>query len=201
MNRIVRALLTDRRGASAAEFAIVLPLMLILLFGIIDAGRYAYSFNRAEKATQVGARFAVVTTPVAPGLAAFDFTTTGVAAGDPILRGTYGPLTCTSTACACDPGGVCPTGTGAPVGAMPELLARMKAIDPEIVDTNVRVTYTASGLGFAGDPTGMNISPLVTVSLSGMTFKPVTSLLLASITLNSARTTLTAEDSIGSQSN
>ena len=98
MNRIVRALLTDRRGASAAEFAIVLPLMLILLFGIIDAGRYAYSFNRAEKATQVGARFAVVTTPVAPGLAAFDFTTTGVAAGDPILRGTYGPLTCTSTA-------------------------------------------------------------------------------------------------------
>lgn len=199
MRRIAYSLLTDRRGASAAEFALVLPLLLILLFGIIDAGRYAYSFNRAEKATQVGARFAVVTAPVAPGLAAFDFTTTGIAAGDPIPATALSPVTCASTGCTCT--GTCPTGVGAVTGSWTQLLARMKAIDPEISDTNVRVIYSGSGLGFAGDPTGMNISPLVTVSLSGMTFKPVTSLLLASITLNSARTTLTAEDSIGTQSN
>ena len=60
------ALIRDERGASAAEFALVLPLLLLLLFGIIDAGRLAWEFNRAEKATQVGARVAVVTDPI-PG--------------------------------------------------------------------------------------------------------------------------------------
>ena len=35
------AFLTDRRGATAAEFALVLPAALLLLFGVIDVGRYA----------------------------------------------------------------------------------------------------------------------------------------------------------------
>ena len=33
-------LLRDRRGASAAEFGLVLPLLVILLLGLIDAGRF-----------------------------------------------------------------------------------------------------------------------------------------------------------------
>ena len=65
---IVALLIRDRRGASAAEFALVLPLLILLLFGIIDAGRFMWEINRAEKATQVGARMAVVTDPVSRGL-------------------------------------------------------------------------------------------------------------------------------------
>ena len=42
----------NRSGASAAEFALVLPILLILLLGIIDAGRWLWTYNRAEKATQ-----------------------------------------------------------------------------------------------------------------------------------------------------
>ncbi len=57
----------DRRGASAAEFALVLPLLLLLLFGIIDAGRFLYETNRAEKATQMGARYAIVTNVIPAG--------------------------------------------------------------------------------------------------------------------------------------
>lgn len=200
MSRAPASLVRDCRGASAAEFALVLPFLLIMLLGIIDIGRYAYAFNRAEKATQVGARFAVVTDPVAPGLKAYDFTNAGIAPGDSIPASALSPITCSKAAgCTCT--GTCPTGTGAVTGAWTTLRDRMTATDPDIQEKDIRVTYSGSGLGFAGDPTGMNISPLVTVSLSGMTFKPVTGLLLKSINLGSAQTTLTAEDSVGSQSN
>jgi Flp pilus assembly protein TadG len=60
------------RGSTAAEFAMTLPLVILLLFGIIDAGRLAWEFNRAEKATQVGARVAVVTNSFPSGLLTAD---------------------------------------------------------------------------------------------------------------------------------
>ena len=53
-------LILDRRASSAAEFALVLPAALLLLFGIIDVGRYAWQLNEYEKATQMGARHAVM---------------------------------------------------------------------------------------------------------------------------------------------
>ena len=58
---ILGKLCRDRSGAGAAEFALVLPLFLMFLLGIIDAGRYMWEHNRAEKATQMGTRYAVVT--------------------------------------------------------------------------------------------------------------------------------------------
>jgi len=63
-----RHLLRSTAGSSAAEFALVLPLFLILLFGVIDAGRFMWEYNQAEKATQVGARVAVVTNVLASQL-------------------------------------------------------------------------------------------------------------------------------------
>ena len=60
----------DRRGAGAAEFALVLPLSILFLVGLLDTGRLFYDINRGEKATQIGARWAVVTDPLAPELAA-----------------------------------------------------------------------------------------------------------------------------------
>ena len=46
---LLRAFLRDRRGASAAEFALVLPLFLLFLLGTIDAGRYIWAVNEAER--------------------------------------------------------------------------------------------------------------------------------------------------------
>jgi Flp pilus assembly protein TadG len=56
-----RDLARDQSAATAAEFALVLPLLLIFLFGVIDAGRWMWAYNQAEKATQMGARMAIVT--------------------------------------------------------------------------------------------------------------------------------------------
>ena len=67
----------DRSGASAVEFALVLPLLLLFLFGIIDAGRYLWEVNKAEKATHYGARMAVVTNVVSPALAATNYVGVG----------------------------------------------------------------------------------------------------------------------------
>ena len=55
-------------GATAAEFALVLPLLLMFMLGLIDVGRVMWTMNRAEKATQMGARYAVATAVLPQGL-------------------------------------------------------------------------------------------------------------------------------------
>ena len=195
----------DCRGAGAAEFTLVLPLLLVLLFGLIDGGRFAWEYNRAEKATQVGARMAVVTDVVSTGLR--DNTYVGVNVGGKTLVGgdtipvdALGTITCNSSTCSCT--GACGGITaGRNATAFTNLVNRMRQIKPDIDEGNVRILYRGSGLGYAGDPNGMEMSPLVTVELTGLQFRPITSLTLASVTMPSFATTLTAEDGVGSVSN
>lgn len=195
----------DRSGASAVEFALVLPLLLLLLFGIIDAGRFLWEVNKAEKATQVGARMAVVTNPIAGGLAAASYVGVGgLTQGDLIPASQLGQIVCTNTNC-CVPTSLCTTPYPAlgtyDGGTFSAIVTRMQGMKRDIAPANVRITYRGSGLGYAGDPNGMEISPLVTVELTGMTFKPAVGLMLRSVTLPDFRTTLTAEDSAGTVSN
>ena len=84
---ILARLLKDRAAASAAEFALVLPLLLFFLFGIVDGGRLMWMSNRAEKAAQMGARYAAVTDMIPSTLASRDFALNGgVPGGDPVPR-------------------------------------------------------------------------------------------------------------------
>ncbi len=196
----LRRLLSDQRANSAAEFALVLPLTLILLFGIIDGCRFMWEANRAEKATQMGARMAAVTNPVAGGLNSTDFTgVSGLKVGDPIPAATVPAITCTDLSCTCGgcPGGLPGTYNSA---AFTALVSRMADMKPDIKAANVEVVYSGSGLGYAGDPTGADVSPLVTVRLKSLQFTPVTSFMLATISMPSFSTTLTAEDLVGTAS-
>jgi len=199
------------RAASAAEFALVLPLLLLFIFGIIDVGRFMWEVNQAEKATQVGARMAIVTDPVSSGLVDVDFASSTLPAGSLIPADALGNLVCSSTACTCAD---CPTSIGAGVNsaAFTALVTRMAQIKPGITAANVEITYRGSGFGYAGaaatgtgggsaPPETMEISPLVTVSLKDVEFTPIASLLLANIDLPAFSTTLTAEDSAGTYSN
>lgn len=196
----LRLLVRDSHGAGAAEFALVLPLFLLLLFGVIDGGRFLWEVNRAEKATQVGVRMAIVTAVVASDLPAVDYTTeASLSPGDTIPAAALGEVKCTNSACTCEVS-PCP-GLTRDSTAFDKIVERMQDIAPDITAANVEVLYRGSGLGFAGDPNGMDVSPLVTVQLKDLEFRPITTLLFVGINLPSSAATLTAEDSIGSHSN
>jgi Flp pilus assembly protein TadG len=47
----------DRRGAAAAELAILLPLLVLLLLGSVDLGRFAYTYITVTSAARAGAAF------------------------------------------------------------------------------------------------------------------------------------------------
>ena len=198
-----RLLLRDQRGASAAEFALVLPLLILLLLGLIDAGRFIWEYNRAEKATQMGARYAVATAPVAPGIASFSFAVTdGVIPGDPIPTANFDYAECDNTDCApCVGGNICGT-IGYDATAFNNIVARMSAFYPAITPAGVKVEYRNIGLGYAGDPNGPDVAPLVTVRLTGLTFKPITTLIFGlNLPMPDFRAALTLEDGAGSEAN
>jgi Flp pilus assembly protein TadG len=48
------------RGQSLVEFSLVLPILLLLLFGIIDAGRLIFTYNDVANAARSGVRTAIV---------------------------------------------------------------------------------------------------------------------------------------------
>jgi Flp pilus assembly pilin Flp len=54
-----------QRGAAAIEFALVMLLIFVpLLLGLLDFGRWLFAWNAASEATRLGARIAVVCSPV-----------------------------------------------------------------------------------------------------------------------------------------
>jgi len=193
----------NQSGASAAEFALVLPLLLLMIFGIIDGARFIWEYNRAEKATQVGVRVAAVTIAIPQGLIDAEYVGVGgLTQGDIIPASALGTLVCSRTGCDDPPcTAPCPSAGTINTDGFDAILDRMQDMKPDITAANVRVEYRGSGLGFAGDPNGMEVSPLVTVRLTGLTFTPITSLLLANMTLPDLSSTLTAEDSSGTESN
>ena len=191
----------DQRGATAAEFALVLPIFLLFLLGLIDVGRYAWAINQAEKATQIGARWAVVTDMVPSGLAAYSFAIAGgIPQGTPVGTDDFDKLTCESASgavsCSCPTGSPCgfPTTVDADGAlAFDQMVTRMRLIYPAISEGNVKVDYVNSGLGYSGDPNGPDVAPLVTVRLQGMSF-PMFFMLGQSVPLPNFSYALTLED-------
>lgn len=178
MQRTVSSFLRNERGF-AAEFALVLPLLILFVLGTIDVGMYMWRLNQAEKATQVGARFAAVTDPLVTELTTTSYVNQTIGGvlieqGDSIPAEALGLITCTNTTCTCTTS-PCPIGSKT-TEATPfaSLLQRMQYIFPGIQATNVQVQYSGSGLGYAGDPNGPDIAPIITLRLTGLSYTPIT---------------------------
>lgn len=185
------SLLRDRKAASAAEFAMVLPILILFLFGIIDAGRFMWTLNTIEKASQMGVRYAVVSDPVA-NVVNTDFVNGySIPGGDPVPVATFGSATCTNTVCTVT--GAASSVNGRNATAFTDIVNWMQNFYPAIQATNVTVTYRNVGLGYSGDPTGPDVSPLTTVAISGLRFR---SLMLfgGSLNLPIVSASLTLED-------
>lgn len=176
----------DSRGAGAAEFALVLPAALLLLFGVIDVGRYAWQLNEYEKAVQLGARYAVATDIVPGALNSGSFagqTCNGVAivAGDTICAEAMQTITCDDTSCSCSGGsGLCYNGNYN-AAAFDAIVTRMRVATPRLHDTDVTISYAGSGLGYVADPAVddddqplADVAPIVTVTLTNMRYQPIT---------------------------
>lgn len=199
-----RAFLADDAGGPAAEFALVLPLALIFLFGIIDVGRYMWDVNQAEKATQTGARWAVATGVLASDLADYSFAVDGgILQGEPIDADAFPGVICDADGCDCVNGGTCAFDASAfDDDSFDALITRMAQIKPDIGSANVVVNYAWSGIGFAGDPNGPDVSPIVTVRLRNMQFRPLLLQLFGgSVSLPDYSYSLTMEDGYGGYSN
>lgn len=191
MNRM-RTLIRCRSGASAAEFAMVLPLLILFLFGILDVGRYMWTLNRAEKAVQMGVRYAVVSDPVADVLGVDFVTDHSIPGGDPVPTDIFGSVTCTDTD-PCTVTGDASDEDGRDGTAFTNIVTWMQNFYPPIAESNVTIRYDNVGLGYSGDPTGPDVSPLTTIIVSGLTFQPLV-LFGGSITLPDMTASLTMED-------
>jgi Flp pilus assembly protein TadG len=55
-----RRTLQDDEGAMIVEFGILVPILLFLVFGIVDFGRALYSLNNITTAVREGARYGAV---------------------------------------------------------------------------------------------------------------------------------------------
>ena len=66
----------DERGAAIIEFALVAPLLLALVWGIIETGRAFYTINSLASSVRDGARFGAANCPLQ---------TTGPGAGTPAI--------------------------------------------------------------------------------------------------------------------
>ena len=60
IKRRIRTTLGDECGAALVEFAIIFPVLIILLFGMIDFGRAFFTRNNLVAAAREGARYGAV---------------------------------------------------------------------------------------------------------------------------------------------
>ena len=74
-----------RRGQALVEFALVLPVLLVILLGTFDAGRLIFAYNSVSNAAREGGRTAIVNqTPVeVRAKAAEQATALGIPSTDP----------------------------------------------------------------------------------------------------------------------
>ena len=199
----------DHTGAVFAEFAILLPIVVFIVCGSIDFLYAFYQLNAAAKATEVGARIASVSDPVAAGLN--DLPDEAVLNGE--QPGGVLPsftVTCSDIKCSC--AGTCTGMAYNPFNAkaMDRIVYGQSAascskaeasyaigmcnILASITPTNVVIVYTQTGLGYAGRPGGP--VPTITVSLRDMQFQFffLTALLGVQIAMPPMSTTVTAQD-------
>ena len=192
MTRRLSSIARDNRAATAAEFGMVLPLLLMFLLGIIDVGRYMWTLNRVEKATQMGVRYAVVSDPVA-NVVDTDFVNSyAIPGGNAVPTSVFDTASCDSTA-SCTVTGSAGGVSGRNAAAFTAIVNWMRNFYPLIDESNVHVIYQNVGLGYSGDPGGPDVAPLTTVEVRNLTFQPMI-LFGGNVNLPTIKASLTLED-------
>lgn len=159
-----RRLVADESGSVLLELAMVLPVFLLLLFGLIDFGRMGYEYVMASKATDMAARIAVTRPPACPGVAERNERGTASVSIPPRFGTPCGSL---ANICAIPETLTCTAALTDPTAA--EIWARIEPLMPGYATpANLRFSYAADpNLGFLGGP----YVPVVTVEVVALEFR------------------------------
>jgi len=146
----------------------------------------------------MAARYAAVTNMVPSTLASTDFTLQAngaVVGGQAVPITAFGSTTCTTGSCTGSWGYDGPTFT--------KIVDRTRLFMPEVGAANVQIQYDNVGLGYAGDPNGPDVAPLITVSLINLQFRPLVFAMFrrATLPMPTVTASVTGEDMSGTVSN
>jgi Flp pilus assembly protein TadG len=186
MSSFIAQLARDEDGGPLVEVAIILPILILFLFGGVDFMNALYQWNAAAKAVEIGARIAAVSDPIASGLSSIadDALSSGLASGSPMPDFTVecdgGASACTCTSGACDgmgsysaeAMGLIVYGRAGNSDCTPpasQYFAGMCNLHAAIAPQYVTVVYKQTGLGYAGRSFGP--VPTITVSLNAPSSK------------------------------
>ena len=153
-------------GAMLVEFAILMPLLLLLTFGLLDFGRLGFSYVMTQKATEMAVREAVVRAPLCGALP--EVNQRGSLSGT--LAGLQFGASCSAATNLCS--------TVAEVSCTaenaPDFWAKVAPLMPvNATPANLTITYAFDpALGFLGGP----FTPYVTVAITDLDFDFVTPL-------------------------
>jgi TadE-like protein len=157
-----RGLRSCERGAATVEFVVVAPVFLILFLLVIEVAGAFFWWKTAEKATQLGARIAIVRNAAV----------TGLPLRNPKRAGAVFGLACADPSHPCDFDNqstwIC-AGAGSTCNpdAFQTIISELRRIFGQAInDNNLTISYKYIGLGYAGGP----FIPSVTVTLSGVRF-------------------------------
>jgi len=182
-------ILDNEDGSTLVEFSLLMGLIFLLTFGIVEAGYIYYQFNSAQKATQIGARYASTHASILPGMEDCGVTTSDVAGTDCVdltEDHMFTPITCSF-----DTGGQCDA------TAWDAIFDVMNEVYPNLEKANVDITYSPTGLGFVGR--GRPV-PAITVTLKNLSYNYiavgalVNTDLGSALNFNTTNTTIIAED-------
>ena len=186
MSSFIARLARDEDGGPLVEVAIILPILILFLFGGVDFMNALYQWNAAAKAVEIGARIAAVSDPIASGLTSIadNALSSGLASGSPMPEftvecdGGEAACACTSGACdgmgaySADAMGLIVYGRAGNSDCTPpasQYFAGMCNLHPAIAPRYVTVVYKQTGLGYAGRSLGP--VPTITVSLNAPSSK------------------------------
>ena len=141
----LRRLLLAYGGATALEFAFILPILATATFGVAELSLIMFDYHRLSEATRRGARVAVVNTPIA---SLVNLTTNTI-----VCQGTAGGVTCA--------GGAVASGT-----SFDAVVGQMQAVIAELSAENVQITYTDTGITGGVETPGV-VTPIISVEIVG----------------------------------
>ncbi len=165
LRRTLSRFVHETDGAYIIEFAITMPVLILLSLGLLEFSLVSFEFQKASEATRRAARYVIIGNDIPNTANLLDVDSAPV-------------ITCTSTGgeVSCDNASPAGTASGGTYPTANEnfqaMLALMQAIKTDLEEEMVVVTYESTKVGDVDNAGG--VIPLVTITITGLVHTLVT---------------------------